>query len=160
MSIDLSLKSPGVSIINFEQKKVIYNDNFEDKKYKSEVFWDRLEIVCDYIEDIFDTFKPSIVMIENAFMASRTANSNMPLIMARGRVLSMIRRKGATVKGIMPSSARAFLKIKPNTKEAGFEWVKNNFPELNLTDFKKHNDRSDAVIVSLNALNPKCDLIF
>ena len=46
------------------------------------------------------------------------------------------------------------------TKEQAFEWVKDNFPEIELESFKKDNDRADAIIVGLNFFNPKKKEIF
>ncbi|MGL5716533.1 MAG: crossover junction endodeoxyribonuclease RuvC [Cetobacterium sp.] len=160
MGIDFSIKCPGVSVVNLNENKVLYCDKFNDGSYKSENYWKRLDIVIEYILDIFDTFKPELVMLENVFMAGKTAKSNMPLIMARGALISKLRERGAKGRGVMPSQARAFLKIKPNTKEDAFEWVKNNFPELFLGTFKEDNDKADAVILGLNAYNAKATEIF
>ena len=120
MSIDLSLKSPGVSVVNLNENKVVYCDDFLDKSYKSDKYWQRLDVVIDYIIDIFDTFKPELVMLENAFMAGRTAKSNMPLIMARGALVNKLRLRGAKGRGGMPSQASKCLGITPNTKEHAF----------------------------------------
>lgn len=160
MGIDFSLSCPGVSIVDLNQKKVLYCDNFPDSKYKSNIYWKRLDILLDYLEDIFDTFKPELIMLENNFMSGRTAHSNMPLIMARGALITRLRRKGAKGRGVTPSQSRKFVKVKPNTKEDAFEWVKNNFPELMLTTFNSDNDKSDAVILGLNAYNPEAKEIF
>lgn len=160
MSIDLSLKSPGVSVVNLNENKVVYCDDFLDSSYSAEKYWQRLDIVVDYIVDIFDTFKPELVMLENVFMSGKTAKSNMPLIMARGVLVDKLRLRGAKGRGVMPSQARKFAGIKPNTKEQAFQWVKDNFPELGLTTFAKGNDKADSIILGLNAYNPQATEIF
>ncbi|MGL5713235.1 MAG: crossover junction endodeoxyribonuclease RuvC [Paraclostridium sp.] len=146
--------------MNNETKELVYCDNLEDKKYKKDNFWERMDVINDHISEIMDTFKPKNVVIENAFMSGRTANSNMPLLMLRGAVLNNLRQTGCTVKGVMPSSARAFLKIKPNTKEDAFEYIKKQYPIGSFETFKKDNDKTDAIIVALNFDNPKCEDIF
>lgn len=92
-------------------------------------------------------------------MSPRTANSNMPLIMLRGVVVKTLRDAGCRVEGVTPSSARAYLQIKPNTKEQAFDDIKSMFPEAGLTTFKKDNDKSDAIIVAKNKDNPKNEVI-
>lgn len=160
MGIDFSLKSPGVSIANLNSHKIIFCDKFADKNYKAENYWQRLDIVIAYILDIFDTFKPELVVLENVFMSPKTAKSNMPLLMARGALINQLRKRGAKGKGVNPTQARAFVKVKPNTKEDAYQWVKDNFPELMLGTFKEDNDRGDSVIISLNAYNSQAIEIF
>jgi Holliday junction resolvasome RuvABC endonuclease subunit len=134
---------------------VLYCDNLLDKKYNRLEYWNRTDVITNHIKEIIDCFKPATVMIENAFMSGRTASSNMPLLMLRGIVLNSLKDLGCTVKGVNPSSARAYLKIKPNDKETAFNYIKERFPEVGLESFKKDNDKSDAIIVALNKENEK-----
>ncbi|MGL6131671.1 MAG: crossover junction endodeoxyribonuclease RuvC [Fusobacteriaceae bacterium] len=146
--------------MNNETNELLYCDNLLDKKYKKETYWERMDVINDHLKEILNNYKPANVVIENAFMSGRTANSNMPLLMLRGSILCVLRDAGCVVKGVMPSSARAFAKIKPNTKEEAFEFIKKTFPEAKLETFKKDNDKSDAILVALNLNNPKCEVVF
>ncbi|MGL5718397.1 MAG: hypothetical protein ACRCX2_35665 [Paraclostridium sp.] len=154
IGIDLSLSCPAVAVVNLSQNKVLYIDKYKKKGDPS--IWIRLSEIRFWLERIIDTFRPEIIIIEGAFMSKFTAKSNESLYKAHGYIGHFLKLKGARViASILPSSSRAFLKIKPNTKEQAFTWVQQNFPELNLSDFKKDNDLSDAIIVALNALNKK-----
>ncbi|MGL6099768.1 MAG: crossover junction endodeoxyribonuclease RuvC [Fusobacteriaceae bacterium] len=160
LGIDLSASCPGFAVWNDETKELIYCDNLLDKTYKKNSFWERMDVINDHVKELISEFQTGKVVIENAFMSGKTANSNMPLLMLRGSLLSVIKDLGCSVRGVMPSSARAFMKIKPNTKEEAFDFIKGKFPEANLETFKKDNDKSDAILVAMNFDNPKCEEVF
>ncbi|MGL5316079.1 MAG: crossover junction endodeoxyribonuclease RuvC [Paraclostridium sp.] len=145
--------------MNNQTDDLIYCDNLLDTKYKKPVYWDRASVISFHVKELVDTFKPANVVIENAFMAGKTASSNMPLLMLRGIVLDVLRDSGCIVQGCTPSSARAFLGIKPNNKETAFEFIKNKYKKANLTLFKTDNDKSDAIICAANKDNPKNEQI-
>jgi Holliday junction resolvasome RuvABC endonuclease subunit len=151
--IDLSLSSPGITIANIAQDKIVYRDVFPKKGDKQ--LWERLMEIELWLKSILNTFRPEIIMVEDVFMSKFTAKSNMPLLKAHGYIIPMLQKTGASVRMILPSSARAYLKIKPNNKETAFNWISERFPELHLTNFKKENDIADSVVIVLNATNEK-----
>lgn len=154
LGIDLSKKKPGIAILSLELKKIVYTDDFEDKS--KDTFSRYLEIKY-WLENLIELFNPEAVMIEKEFIKSTRFGSKatIPLLKLHGYVYSIIKEYNLPMYEILPSSSRAFLKIKPNTKEGAFEYLQKKFPELQLTDFKKENDKADAVIIALNYLNNK-----
>lgn len=154
LGIDLSKNKPGIAILSLESKKIIYIDDYESKEKNT--YFRYLEIKY-WLENIIKTFNPEAVMIEKEFITPTVFGSraSIPLLKLHGYLYMIIKEYGIPMYEILPKSARAFLKIKPNTKEKAFEYIKNNFKELNLTDFKKENDKADAIITVLNYLNNK-----
>lgn len=152
LGIDLSKAKPGISIINLNSKKVVYIDDYASST--KDDYTRYLEIKY-WLEIIIDTFRPEAVMIEKEFIKSTKFGSKgtIPLLKLHGFVYYVIKCYHLPIYEILPSSARAFLKIKPNTKEQAFEYVKTNFEELKLTTFKKDNDKADSIIIGLNFLN-------
>lgn len=152
LGIDLSKAKPGIAILSLELKKVVYIDDFADKS--KDTFSRYLEIKF-WLQRIINLFKPEAVMIEKEFIKPTKFGSKatIPLLKLHGYIYGIIKEYNLPIYEILPSSSRAFLKIKPNTKEGAFEFIKKNFPELKLTDFKKENDKGDAIIIALNYLN-------
>lgn len=150
----MSKAKPGIAIISLELKKVVFTDDFIDKT--KDTFSRYLEIK-HWLQRIINLFKPEAVMIEKEFIKSTRFGSKatIPLLKLHGYVYGIIKEYNLPMYEILPSSSRAFLKIKPNTKEAAFTYLQKNFPELQFTDFKKQNDKGDAVIIALNYLNSK-----
>lgn len=154
LGIDLSKAKPGIAIISLELKKVVFTDDFVDKT--KDTFSRYLEIKY-WLQRIINLFKPEAVMIEKEFIKSTRFGSKatIPLLKLHGYVYAIIKEYNLPMYEILPSSSRAFLKIKPNTKEGAFTYLQKNFPELQFTDFKKQNDKGDAIIIALNYLNSK-----
>lgn len=154
LGIDLSKAKPGIAIISLELKKVVFTDDFVDKTKNT--FSRYLEIKY-WLQRIINLFKPEAVMIEKEFIKSTRFGSKatIPLLKLHGYVYGIIKEYNLPMYEILPSSSRAFLNIKPNTKEGAFAYLQKNFPELQFTDFKKQNDKGDAVIIALNYLNSK-----
>lgn len=154
LGIDLSKSKPGIAIVNLKQKKVIITDDYPNKE--KDTYMRFLEIKY-WLESIIKTFKPGVIMIEKEFIKSTRFGSNatIPLLKLHGFIYYVVKSFGIPMYEILPSSSRAFLKIKPNTKEQAFEYIKKNFEELKLTDFKQDNDKADAIIIALNYLNDK-----
>ena len=151
--LDFSKSCPGICILSKEAKKIIYKDKFKEKENTD--FYFRMIEIKKWLGEILRTFKPSEIMLEAPFISPKTARSNTILLRTHGYIGHYIMSLGIKINMIAPSSARAFLKIKPNKKEKAFEYVKEHFPELQLTDFKKDNDIADSVIVALSHYNPK-----
>lgn len=158
LGLDLSKNNPGLSIINKDTNQVLYSDNFKGDS-KEELYFRMLEIKY-WLSDIIFNFRPAFVLIEAPFISFKSTNGNDTLLQLNGYLRHFIKSFGIKIFSILPSQARAFLNIKPNTKEQAFEWVKDNFPEIELESFKKDNDRADAIIVGLNFFNPKKKEIF
>lgn len=154
LGIDLSKAKPGIAILSLELKRIIHIDAFEDKT--KDTFTRYLEIKY-WLQNLIKTFNPEAVMIEKEFIKPTKFGSKatIPLLKLHGYVYSIIKSYDLSIYEILPSSSRAFLKIKPNTKEGAFEFIKKQFPELHLIDFKKDNDKCDAIIIALNYLNEK-----
>lgn len=137
-----------MSVIDIENNKVIFYDKYKETKIKD--FYFRMLEIKEWIFEIYQTFKPKFVIIEAPFMNPKTINSNSVLLRMHGYIGHFIMSLGAKVYMISPRAARSFLKIKPNKKEYAFEYVKTNFPELMLNDFKADNDIADSIIVALS----------
>lgn len=152
LGIDLSKAKPGIAVLSLELKKIVYIDDFESKEDKT--YYRFLEIKY-WLKNMIDTFNPEAVMIEKEFITPTKFGSkaSIPLLKLHGYVYMIIKEYGLPMYEILPRSARAFLKIKPNTKEEAFNYIKKNFKELNFSDFKKENDKADAIITVLNYLN-------
>lgn len=148
----MSKAKPGIAVLSLELKKIVYIDDFTDK---SEDTFSRYLEIKFWLENLIKLFKPEAVMIEKEFIKPTKFGSKatIPLLKLHGYVYGIIQEYNLPMYEILPSSSRAFLKIKPNTKEGAFEFIKKNFPELKLTDFKKENDKGDAIIIALNYLN-------
>ena len=154
LGIDLSKAKPGIAVLSLELKKVVFTDDFVDK---SEDTFSRYLEIKYWLQRIIELFKPEAVMIEKEFIKPTKFGSKatIPLLKLHGYVYGIIKEYNLPMYEILPSSSRAFLKIKPNTKEGAFAYLQKNFPELQFTDFKKQNDKGDAVIIALNYLNSK-----
>lgn len=150
----MSKAKPGIAILSLELRKIVYTDDFEDKS--KDTFSRYLELKF-WFQNLIELFKPEAVMIEKEFIKPTKFGSKatIPLLKLHGYIYSIIKEYNIPMYEILPSSSRAFLKIKPNTKEGAFEYLQKNFPELQLTDFKKQNDKADAVVIALNYLNNK-----
>lgn len=153
MGLDLSKNCPGLCIINISEKRVIFKDKFKEGKNKD--FYFRMIEIKEWLIELIKIFKVKNIMLEAPFMSPKTAKSNTILLRVHGYIAHSLMQLGCDIYMITPSSARAFLKIKPNKKETAFEYVKNNFQELQLNDFKKDNDIADAVIISLSYFSDK-----
>lgn len=151
--LDFSKSCPGIAIIDIMANRVLYKDKFKEKNNLD--FYFRMVEIKEWINHILSIFQPKAIMIESPFMNPRTANSNAILLRTHGYIGHFIMSMGIEIYMIAPTSARAFLKIKPNTKEEAFKYVQENFPELKLLDFKNDNDIADAVIVALSFFNDK-----
>lgn len=136
--------------MDFNTSKVIYLDKFPGKEKNPYL---RFFEIKTWIVDLIKTFRPEILILESAFMSKFGANSNITLLRLHGYIGMAIMETGVNIKLIPPSSSRAFLKIKPNNKETAFEFIKEKFPEAMLETFKADNDKSDAIILALNAKN-------
>lgn len=150
----MSKVKPGIAVISLETKKVLYVDTYPSNE--KNMYYRFLEIKY-WLEDIITTFRPEVIMIEKEFIKTNRFGSNatIPLLKLHGYVLFLIKSFGLPMYEILPTSARAFLKIKPNTKEEAFNYIKKNFDELQLKEFKNDNDIADAIITALNYLNEK-----
>ncbi|EHO19764.1 hypothetical protein HMPREF9466_01695 [Fusobacterium necrophorum subsp. funduliforme 1_1_36S] len=152
IGIDLSKSCPGIAIMDTQMKKLIYLDNYPNTKTTHKTDHERNIEIVTWLDRICNTFHPKTAIIESAHISSFTIKSAIPLLKLHGLIDECLLAKGMEIFEISPSSSRAFLKIKPNKKEAAFEWVKKKFPEAELNSFKKDNDKSDAIILVLNFL--------
>lgn len=154
MGIDLSKAKPGIAIINLNQKKVVYLDDFEDKTKNDNV--ERYLEIKYWLKDMIEYFRPEAVMIEKEFIKPGFGSkATIPLLKLHGYVYMVIKEYGLNMYEILPSSSRAFLKIKPNSKQGAFDFIKKEFPDLGFKNFKKENDKADAIIIALNFFNNK-----
>ena len=157
MGLDLSKSCPGLCIINIDEKKVIFKDKFKEKDNKD--FYIRMLEIKEWLQELVEIFKVKNIMLESPFMSPKTAKSNTVLLRTHGYIGHSLMSIGCDVYMITPSSARAFLKIKPNKKEAAFEYIKKNFVELQLNDFKIDNDIADAIIIALSYFSEKKQIL-
>lgn len=152
LGLDLSKSCPGISVLDLNCNKVLFIDSYPSNeknnllRYKEIQFW---------LENIIDTFMPEAIMIEKEMITRMASSSNIILLKLHGFVDYVIQKRGIDLYEILPTSSRAFLKIKPNKKEQAFKWVQENFKELGLTDFKTENDIADSIIIALNYYNYK-----
>lgn len=152
LGIDLSKRCPGIAVLDTESSKLIYNDQYPENE--NEDFYSRMLELKYWIEDLINIFKPSIIMLEAPFISFGATRGNDIILKMHGFITHFCRSMGVEMFSILPSSARKFLNIKPNTKENAFEWIKQKFPELGFNDFEKQNDKADSIIVALNVFNP------
>ena len=150
MGLDLSKKKPAVCILRKDTKKLVFRDHFQSS---TSSFFRRTKEILIWLTEIFSLFKPKHVVLEAAFLAGRTAKSNIPLVRLHGVIGFHLFALGAIIKTIPPTSARAFLKVKPNTKEAAFNLIKKLYPDAKLENFEEDNDLSDAIVLALNIDN-------
>lgn len=159
MGIDLSLNGPGVAVYNVIGDKILYVDNYPNKNLKQCKYFRYLEIKL-WLEHIIKLFNPEMIIVEEAYMSSLTAKSNTPLLNLHGYVGHFLMSLGIDIYKVTPSASRKYLEITPNTKESAFEWVCKNYPNIGLSNFKKENDKADAIILSKNSKNPTLKKIF
>ncbi len=153
ISIDLSKTCPGISIYNLEENNFLFLDSFKGNN-KLTNHERNLEILY-WILEIISKYRPYKAIIESPFISTFTIKSVGPLMKLHGIVDHFLFENGLEIYEISPTSSRSYLKIKPNTKEEAFKFVKSNYPILELETFKKDNDKSDAVVLALNFNNPK-----
>lgn len=139
--------------MNIEEKKLVYLDNYPNTKTTNKTDHERNVEIVTWLDRICNTFHPKTAVIESAHISNFTIKSAVPLLKLHGLIDELFLSKNMEVFEISPSSSRAFLKIKPNKKEPAFAWVQERFPEANLVNFKKDNDKSDAIILVLNYFN-------
>lgn len=152
LGIDLSKSRPGFCVYDKVTNEIVHLSSFPSEK-KISNFHRNVEILF-YIVQIVKKFLPSSAIVESAFISRFTVNSAMPLIKLHGLIDYLLAQNGLTVYEIAPSSARAFVGIKPNTKEKAFSFIKNMFPDY-LETFSKDNDKADAILLCLNHSNEK-----
>jgi Holliday junction resolvasome RuvABC endonuclease subunit len=157
MGLDLSKNCPGISIVDINTSKVIFIDKYKQKGDKD--FFFRMIEIREWLYEIIKTFKVKNIMLEAPFISAKTAKSNNTLLKMHGMLGHYMMSLGTNIYTISPTSARAFLKIKPNKKEIAFEYVKENFPELRLKDFKNDNDIADSIIIALSFFSEKKQLL-
>lgn len=157
MGLDLSKNCPGISIVDIESKKIIFKDKYKQKGDKD--FYFRMIEIREWLSELIKIFKVKNIMLESPFISAKTAKSNNTLLRMHGMLGHYMMSMGVNIYMIAPTSARAFLKIKPNNKEAAFEYIKKNFPELQLNDFKKDNDIADSIIIALSFFSDKKQIL-
>lgn len=159
IGIDLSLNGPGIAVLNEFADKVLYVDDFPNKNKKQCKFFRYLEIKI-WLDHIIKMFNPEMIIVEEAFMSSLTVKSNIPLLNLHGYIGHYLISLGIEIFKTSPSSSRKYLEIYPNTKEGAFEWVCKNYPDLGFSNFKKENDKADAVVLAKNSKNKNLKKIF
>ncbi|MGL5717863.1 MAG: hypothetical protein ACRCX2_32980 [Paraclostridium sp.] len=157
--IDLSLNCPGIAILNTLGDKVIYMDKYPNKNKKQCKYFRYLEIKL-WLDHIIKMFNPGLIIVEEAFMSSLTAKSNVPLLNIHGYIGHYLCSLGIDVYKTTPSASRKHLEITPNTKEGAYEWVIKKYPNLKLESFKKDNDLTDAIVLGNNYDNKELKKIF
>lgn len=140
-------------MFNYTNKKVLYLDSFKIKGNPTNS--ERNLEILYWILDIIFTYRPYMAIIESPFISQFTINSAGPLLKLHGIIDHFLLENGLKIYEITPPSSRAFLGIKPNTKEEAFKFIKKEFEDLQLGTFKKDNDKSDALILALNYNNEK-----
>lgn len=153
IGIDLSKTCPGVCIYDTDIKNIEFLDSFKKSGSPSEFERD-LEILY-WLLDIVTIYKPKKAIIESPFVNKFSIMSAEPLYKLHGIVNYFLFKNGLEIYNISPSSSRAYLKIKPNNKESAFKYIKEQYPNIGLEDYKKDNDKSDALLLALNYNNSK-----
>ena len=153
IGIDLSKTCPGVCIYDTDTKNIEFLDSFKISGSPA-VFERNLEILY-WLLDIITIYKPSKAIIESPFVNKFTIKSLVPLYQLHGIVNYFMFKYGVEVYNITPTSSRAYLNIKPNNKENAFKHMSKLYPNIGLDDYKKDNDKSDALILALNYDNDK-----
>ena len=159
VGIDLSINCPGIAVINSNEDKVLYVDNYPNKNKKQCRYFRYIEIRL-WLDNVIKMFRPELVIVEEAFMSSLTIRSNIPLLNIHGYVGYYLQSLGIDTYKVTPSNARSFLEIKPNSKEECYNWVCKKYPNLDFISFKKDNDKTDSIILARNYNNPKLRKIF
>lgn len=157
MGLDLSKNKPGITIYNITTSKIVFCDAI---KIPSSVHFEKkeeMEFLSLLLLEFLHEYKPHKVILEEVFMSGRTAKSNIPLIRLNGFIAPILINYGVQLMKVLPAASRAYLKIKPNKKEQGFKHIQEKYPELNLTNFEKENDKSDSMILALNHDNEQLE---